>query len=485
MTSKAHRIIPAHTSIPWIRTPTNASLLLPTESSNPRLPESEHPHTLLFSFPLTPLLPESEHPHTRFLSFPLPLPSLNQNTHTPFSSPSHWPPCSLNQNTHTPVSYPSHYRSPPWIRTPTHPSLLLPTDPPAPWIRTPTHPFLILPTTAPLPESEHPHTLLFSFPLTPLLPESEHPHTRFLSFPLPLPSLNQNTHTPFSSPSHYPPWIRTPTHTSPLLPTTLPESEHPHTLLSFPLNPPLPLPWIRTPTYPYPFLPTEPTHTPSLNLNTHTPSSSHCTHPPPPQSEHPHTLLLSFPLNPPPPQIRTPTHPSPLLPTDPSPSWMRTPTHPSLLSNDPPRPLCLQQQHPPWWVGSEWGCSSPPPGPAAEHGAAHGSWSPAPSTEGWRPSACWNCNMSTLCSAPATYSSSSLKKRVKLIPSLPQPVKFLGWKVLKHAYKDSIFWSYYSSIFNTVHLLKQIQILSYAKRKRVKDLKFCTFLVVFKWQCGS
>ena len=217
--------------------------------------------------------------------------SLNQNTHKCFSSPSHWvlqPPA-------------------PWIRTPTHPSLLLPTDPPAPWIRTPTHPFLILPTTAPLPESEHPHTLLLSFPL---------------------PSLNQNTHTHFSSPSHYPPWIRTPTHPSllPIEPTPtpslnqdthiplsfpshwththpLPESEHPHTLF-FPLHSPPP---------------------PPPNQNTHTPfsSPSHWTHPHP-KSEHPHTHHLSFPLTPPHPEWE---HPHTLL------SFPMTPPGPCVCSN--------------------------------------------------------------------------------------------------------------------------------------------------------
>ena len=48
---------------------------------------------------------------------------------------------------------------------------------------------------------------------------------------------------------------------------------------------------------------------------------------------------------------------------------------------------------------------------------------------------------------------------------------------------ESVFRTYKKSIFNTVHLLKQL--LSYAKIKRNKDFKFRTFLVVFKWQYGK
>ena len=53
-----------------------------------------------------------------------------------------------------------------------------------------------------------------------------------------------------------------------------------------------------------------------------------------------------------------------------------------------------------------------------------------------------------------------------LTPSLPQSVKFLGWKVLKHACREGIFRSYNKSVFDTVCLLKQI--LSCAEKRRRK-----------------
>ena len=38
----------------------------------------------------------------------------------------------------------------------------------------------------------------------------------------------------------------------------------------------------------------------------------------------------------------------------------------------------------------------------------------------------------------------------QLTPSLPQPVKFLGWKVHVRAWKQSISWSCNKSLFNSV-----------------------------------
>ena len=74
-----------------------------------------------------------------------------------------------------------------------------------------------------------------------------------------------------------------------------------------------------------------------------------------------------------------------------------------------------------------------------------------------------------------------------LTPSLPQPVKFPGWKMHGRAGKQYIFWSYNTSTFNVYVLMKGLLHDASAKKKTgwLKGFKFRTFIGHFKvtsWQ---
>ena len=74
-----------------------------------------------------------------------------------------------------------------------------------------------------------------------------------------------------------------------------------------------------------------------------------------------------------------------------------------------------------------------------------------------------------------------------LTPSLPQPVKFPGWKMQVRASKQSIFCSFNTSTFNAMcDVMKVLSHVSAKKEtKRLKGFKFRTFTGRFQmtsWQ---
>ena len=78
------------------------------------------------------------------------------------------------------------------------------------------------------------------------------------------------------------------------------------------------------------------------------------------------------------------------------------------------------------------------------------------------------------------------RHRCVLTPSLPQSVKFPGWKMHGRACKECIFQSYSTSASNAVHFDENpftYQVKRRQKGSRVSN--FALLLVVFKWHHGS
>ena len=65
---------------------------------------------------------------------------------------------------------------------------------------------------------------------------------------------------------------------------------------------------------------------------------------------------------------------------------------------------------------------------------------------------------------------------IVLTPSLPQPVKFLGWKVNTYIPADSIFDGPVTNLLSTLCILTEILSPAHAKgEKSLNDFKFGTF----------
>ena len=78
------------------------------------------------------------------------------------------------------------------------------------------------------------------------------------------------------------------------------------------------------------------------------------------------------------------------------------------------------------------------------------------------------------------------RHRCVLTPSLPQSVKFPGWKMHGRACKECIFWSCNTSASNAVHFDENpftCQVKRRQKGSRVSN--FALLLVIFKWHHGS
>ena len=76
---------------------------------------------------------------------------------------------------------------------------------------------------------------------------------------------------------------------------------------------------------------------------------------------------------------------------------------------------------------------------------------------------------------------------ISLTPSLPQPVKFPGWKMRGRACKPYIFRSYNTSTFSAMRLDKNPFTRRCEKRmqKGVRVWDFALLWLVFKWRHGS
>ena len=73
-----------------------------------------------------------------------------------------------------------------------------------------------------------------------------------------------------------------------------------------------------------------------------------------------------------------------------------------------------------------------------------------------------------------------------LTPSLPQPVKFPGWKMHGCACKQCIFWSYNTSTFNAMRFDENLFTCQCGREKKgLRVSNFALFMVIFKWHQGS